>query len=55
MSNLTPPEAPRKQISLRLSAELVARLERMAKREQRNRSNMIEYLLREAVRDEGER
>jgi metal-responsive CopG/Arc/MetJ family transcriptional regulator len=42
-------KAERTQISVRLSAELLNRIDRVAKKERRNRSNMIEYILRESI------
>ena len=43
------PKAGKSQVSVRLSNELLARVDRLAKKERRNRSNMIEYLLREST------
>jgi hypothetical protein len=42
-------KAERTQITFRLSAELLNRIERLAKKDRRNRSNMIEYMLRESI------
>jgi hypothetical protein len=41
------------QISVRLSDELLGQIQRLAEKERRNRSNMIEYLLREKMREMG--
>jgi metal-responsive CopG/Arc/MetJ family transcriptional regulator len=38
-----------KQVTIRLPACLIAEIERTAKEEKRNRSNMISYILREWV------
>ena len=42
-----------KQISIRLPEEMLAQIESFGKKEKRNRSNMIEWLLREALRQKG--
>jgi predicted transcriptional regulator len=39
------------QITVRLSDDLLDQVQKLAKKEQRNRSNMIEYLLREKFRE----
>jgi metal-responsive CopG/Arc/MetJ family transcriptional regulator len=39
------------QISILLSNELLDQIQRLAEKERRNRSNMIEYLLRQAIKD----
>jgi metal-responsive CopG/Arc/MetJ family transcriptional regulator len=39
------------QISLRLPNELMDQIQRLGEKERRNRSNMIEYLLREKLRE----
>jgi metal-responsive CopG/Arc/MetJ family transcriptional regulator len=41
------------QITIRLPDELLAWLGKRAKYERRNRSNMIEWLLRESMREPG--
>lgn len=41
----------RTQIAIRLANDLVEQIQKLAQREQRNRSNMIEYLLREKLRE----
>jgi hypothetical protein len=41
------------QITVRLTDDLLAQLQKLAKEERRNRSNMIEYLLREKLRETG--
>jgi metal-responsive CopG/Arc/MetJ family transcriptional regulator len=41
------------QVTIRLPDELLAWLDKRAKYERRNRSNMIEWLLREAMREPG--
>jgi hypothetical protein len=43
------------QISIRLTDDLLDQLQKLAKRERRNRSNMIEYLLREKLRGMGKK
>jgi hypothetical protein len=45
----------KKQIAVRLSSELLEQVDKLAKRESRNRSNMIEYLLRCALKKAGEK
>ena len=42
-----------KQISIRLPKEMLAQIESFGKAEKRNRNNMIEWLLREAIRQKG--
>jgi len=42
-----------KQISIRLPEEMLAQIENFGKAETRSRSNMIEWLLREALRQKG--
>jgi len=37
------------QITVRLPEELLKQIQRLAAKERRNRSNMIEYLLRESM------
>jgi metal-responsive CopG/Arc/MetJ family transcriptional regulator len=39
------------QISIRLTDDLLDQLQKLAKEERRNRSNMVEYLLREKLRE----
>jgi hypothetical protein len=41
----------KRQVAIRLSKELLDQIERLANQEQRNRSNMIEYLLRKQLRE----
>jgi hypothetical protein len=43
------------QVSIRISDELLGQIDRMAKLERRNRSNMIEYILREALKQRGKK
>jgi metal-responsive CopG/Arc/MetJ family transcriptional regulator len=43
------------QTTIRLPDELLAQLDKRAKYERRNRSNMIAYLLREAMRESGKK
>jgi hypothetical protein len=43
------------QVSIRLTDDLLDQLQKLAKKEQRNRSNMIEYLLREKLREMGKK
>jgi hypothetical protein len=45
----------RTQISVRLSDDLLDQIQQMAKKERRTRSNMIEYLLREKLREMGKK
>lgn len=40
-------EEKRTQIAIRLSAGLLAQIDKLAEGEQRNRSNMIEWILRD--------
>jgi len=40
---------PRESISITLDAELLERIDRLADEDDRNRSNMIERLIREAL------
>jgi hypothetical protein len=40
----------KKQISIRLSSELLEQVDKLAKRECRTMANMIEWLLREGIR-----
>jgi hypothetical protein len=44
----------RTQITIRLPDEMLDRIRKRAKKERRNRSNMIEYLLREKLREAAE-
>jgi hypothetical protein len=44
-------KAVKTQITVRLSDELLDQIRRLADKERRNRSNMIEYLLREKLRE----
>jgi predicted transcriptional regulator len=39
------------QITIRLSDELLAQIQKLAMKERRTRSNMIKYLLREKLRE----
>lgn len=39
------------QISIRITTDLLDRLQSLAKKERRTRSNMSEYLLREKIRE----
>jgi metal-responsive CopG/Arc/MetJ family transcriptional regulator len=43
------------QTTVRLPVDLTDQIDRMAKRERRNRSNTIEWLLREALKKTGEK
>ena len=43
----------KKQISFRLHIEALAQIEKLAKKEKRNRSNMIEFILREYLTGKG--
>jgi len=42
-----------KQISIRLPKEMLTQIESFGEAEKRNRNNMIEWLLREALRQKG--
>jgi hypothetical protein len=48
-------KAKKTQISVRLSDDLLVQLQNLAKEERRNRSNMIEHLLREKLREMGKK
>jgi hypothetical protein len=48
-------ETEKTQITVRLSDKLLDQIQCLAKRERRNRSNMIEYLLREKLRETGKK
>jgi len=41
----------KRQISLRLPAELLEQIQRLAKSERRNRSSMIEWILTRAIKE----
>jgi hypothetical protein len=45
----------RTQITIRLPGEMLDRIQMRARKERRNRSNMIEYLLRESLREAAEK
>jgi hypothetical protein len=44
----------RTQITIRIAVDLLDRIKSLAEKERRNRSNMIEYLLREQMREAAE-
>ena len=44
-------EGVKRQISLRLPAELLEQIQRLAKSERRNRSGMIEWILTQAIKE----
>jgi metal-responsive CopG/Arc/MetJ family transcriptional regulator len=44
-------KAVKTQIAIRLPEEMLIQIEKLAKWERRNRSNMIEWLIREALRN----
>jgi hypothetical protein len=44
-------KAAKKQVAIRLPAEMLDQIGNLAKKERRNRSNMIEWLLREILRN----
>ena len=45
----------KKQIGLRISSELLNQIDKLSKHEVRNRSNMVEKLLGEALKARGEK
>lgn len=42
----------KKQITIRLPVNLLDLIQKLGKQERRNRSNMIEYLIRNAIREQ---